>query len=282
MAERPSDSASRSIIQSPARLTARRRKIPAPGTLSPTLSSLSMPWKTVFQSGAGGASTGPERRGILEQLATPQAAGSATTGFLRPDDRQRDEDRARPGRQVVDGERRTAAGRRASRAGWPGRSPTTPARTSPGAGACRCWRARRRPAADDRARGAHVRRVGRLARHLEREVAEAGDRQLRRAAEVLAPAAAGQRLGANDARQIADFVALATIEERFNQDEVAFQRGVALQLPLPEPLRRLPRDQPVARGGDGGVEARARRRRHQQASVRRQGHVVMVRQSSVI
>ena len=268
MAERPSDSASRSIIQAPARLTARRRKTPAPGTRSPTLSSLSMPWKTVFQSAAGRGFDRSELPRVVEELRDAAAEGERDDRLFGPDDRQRDEDRSRPGGQVVDGERRLSREEehlgRYRRDALPRHLPEhrqVMTRVRVGA-----------PDAAQRgnggARGAHVGQLCRLARHLEREVAEARHRQLGRTSLILAPAATGQRLGADDAGQIAHLVALASIEERFEQDEVAFQGRVPLQLPLPEPLVGLPRHQPVARSGDGGVQARARRRGAEQASSR--------------
>ena len=208
----------------------------------------------------------PEGRGIFQQLAHAAVGGERDHRLLRPDDRQRDEDRARPGRQVVDGERRLPREEehlgRDGRDALPGDLPEhrqVVARVRVGA----------RDAAqrgDVGARGPHVGRLGRLARHLQREVAEARHRELRRPAPVLIPAPFGQRLGADDAGQIAHLVALASIEERFDQYEVAFQGRVPFQLPLPEPLPGLARDQPVARGRDGGVQAGARRRGDQQAS----------------
>ena len=202
---------------------------------------------------------------IVEELRDAAGRGERDDRLFGPDDRERDEDGARPGRQVVDGERRVP--REEEHLGRDGRDALPrhlPEHRQVVAGV-RVGAPDAAQSANGGARGAHVRRLGRLARDLQREVTEAGDRQLGRPAQVLAPAPFGQRLGADDAGQIADLVGLASIEERFYQDEVAFEGGVPFQLPLPEPILGLPRHQPVARGGHGGVQARAGRRGHHQA-----------------
>ncbi len=208
---------------------------------------------------------GTELARVVEELGDAAGGGERDDRLFGPDDRQRDEDGARPGRQVVDGERRLP--REEEHLGRDGRDAVPrdlPEHRQVVAGVC--------VGAPDAAQGpnrgpggAHVRRLGRLARHLQREIAEAGDRQLGRPAQVLVPPPFRQRLGPDDPGQIAHFLGLPSIEERFYQDEVAFEGGVPFQLPLPEPIVGLSGHQPVARGGHGGVEACAGGRGHQQA-----------------
>ncbi len=206
------------------------------------------------------------RLDVLQQLGDAARGRQRDDRLGGPDDRQRHEDRPRPAGHVVDRERRALRrehhlGRHGGN-GLPGDLPEH-----------RQVRSRVRVGAADAAqrldggaRGPHVRRVGRLARDLQREVAETRNRDVRRAAQILVPAAAGQRLVANDAGQGSDFFGIATSEERLQQNDVAFERRVPLQLRQPVPVGVLARDQPVAGGGDRRLDARARRRGEQQAA----------------
>ena len=86
IADSPSEDSKRSIIQSRARSTARRRNAAAPGSRSHVFSRRSTPRKTAFQARSPGATRPAGDAGPWSARAnnsdTPRDAGSGTTTLL--------------------------------------------------------------------------------------------------------------------------------------------------------------------------------------------------------